>query len=434
VLCALLLMLSCSRPAAPPPGTRDVLLIVVDTLRRDHTSTYGYARQTTPSLSALAAEGVRYDGAVSAAPWTLPSMSAILTGALPSTLGVVRHDSLLPDEATLMSEVLAEQGWATGAVSSHSFFSPEHNLQQGFDELDTDNIRGHREETSAGVTDAAIRFLRRHRSEPVFLVVHYFDPHFAWIRHDSDDDDDDDDDDDAYRGPVTAGMPIKELRARAGGLSAADWAAVRRLYDDEVRHTDAHIGRLLAALAAEGRSERALVAVTGDHGESFYEHGHLGHTIELYDTLVAAPLVVRYPVGLGPPAGSVASERVSLMDLPATIAEVTGVDDPSGGHSLLHPEPDRVVRSETLKGADLRAVVGERHKLIWDRAADEWLLFDLLTDPGEAHNRYTEADPAVLVLRPHIRRWGAAGGAAGAAALSEESLRRLEELGYISRP
>lgn len=421
-----LLLLSCTTPEAPPPpaGTVDAILIVVDTLRRDHTSAYGHDRETTPRLAALAAEGVRYDRAVSAAPWTLPSMAAMLTGQLPSALGVTRHDSRLPDDARLLSAALSEAGWATGAVSSHSFFSPEHGFDRGFSSFDTGNIRGHRAETSAGVTDAAIRFLRDHPSEPVFLVVHYFDPHFAYIDHPETSFADP-----AYAGPVKSGAPIAALREQAPTLGAADWDALGRLYDAEIAHTDRHIGRLLDAIAAEGRAERALVAVTHDHGESFYEHGHLGHTTELYGALVDAPLVVRYPSAVGPTPGTTVPEPVSLMDLPRTVSEVLGVSADFPGESLLHPAAGRVVRSETQKGADLRAVVDDRHRLIWDRSADTWHLYDTTADPGDTTDLSAVRPEAVAALRPHLKRWVAAGAGAGAT-LSPESLERLRVLGY----
>jgi len=424
----LALFLACGRAPAPPPppaDTRDAVLIVVDTLRRDHLSAYGYARPTSPRLDAFAAGAVRYDGAISAAPWTLPSVTALLTGALPSSLGVTRHDSTVPDDALLISEVLSAAGWATGAVSSHSFFSPEHNLQQGFATFDTDNIVGHRAETSAGVTDAAIRFLDAHRSEPVFLVVHYFDPHFAYLRHD-----DFPFDGPAYDGPVQPGTPIKELRALAARIQPADTDALGRLYDSEVAHTDHHIGRLLDAIAERGRAERSLVAVTHDHGEEFFEHGFIGHTSALYGALINAPLLVRYPTGVGPALGSTEAARVSLMDLPATIAAVLGVDAPLSGPSLLHPSDDRVVRSETQKGADLRAVVGARHKLIWDRREDQWMLFDVLADPLDTTDLIASAPEAAAALRPHARRWGSARPAAGTS-LSPASLERLRALGYL---
>lgn len=422
------LLTACSQPV-PPPDKVDVVLVVVDTLRRDHTEVYGYSRPTTPALSALAAQGVRYDRAVSAAPWTLPSVTATLTGELPSTLGVVRHDSLVPDDALLISEVFSEAGWTTGAVTSHSFFSPDHNLQQGFSVFDTRNIAGHRAETSAGVTDAVLRFLRRNPGEAVFVVAHYFDPHFAYLAHEGHTFDGPD-----YDGPIRSGLPIKKLRALAPALTASDHEALRRLYDSEVAHTDHHIGRLLDALEARG-PERTLVIVTHDHGESFMEHGHMGHTTQLYGELIDAPLVVRYPAGVGPAPGTVVSERVSLMDLPRTIASVAGLDASAfSGHSLLSPAPDRVVQSETLKGADLRAVVGPRHKLIWNRKTDRRQLFDLEADPGEQHALSAQpSSPEVEALQPLLHRWGPS-RASQAAALSEEAQERLRALGYIDEP
>ena len=367
---------SVSPPPPPPPADAiDVVVVVVDSLRRDRTSTYGHVAPTTPTLDALAAGGVRYERATSVAPWTLPAMAGMLTGQLPSSLGVTQHDSRVPDDALLISEALSAAGWATAAISSHSFFSPDHNLQQGFSVFDTTNIVGHQQETSEGVTDAALRFLTEHPSEPVFLVAHYFDPHFAYIAHR-----DAQIEMPAHQGQVVPGMSIQALRALQP--SDADRDAVMAIYDGEIAHTDAHIGRLMAGIAARGRLDQTLVVVTHDHGEAFWEHGHLGHTIELYEQAIASPLVVDYPAGWGPPAGTAVAERVSLLDLPVTIAAITGVEDVFAGHALFAPQIDRIVQSETLKGADLRAVLTARHKLIWDRKADTVQLFDLAQETG----------------------------------------------------
>jgi hypothetical protein len=158
----------------------DVILIVIDTLRADHLGSYSYARDTTPHIDALAADATLYRRAVSHAPWTTPSVAALLTSRYPSSLGIENVQSPLPGEAVLLSELMRDAGYRTAAFVSHSFVSRKWGFDQGFDTFDESHVQGHLATTSPGLSDAAIAWLEAKLGPtPVFVLIH---PSYAFFR------------------------------------------------------------------------------------------------------------------------------------------------------------------------------------------------------------------------------------------------------------
>ncbi len=370
---ALLLLAGCSSgPAAPRPN---VLLIVVDSLRRDHLGAYGYDRNTSPHIDRLAAESVRYDRAVSQAPWTLPSVAGLLTSRDPAVLGIEGFNSSVAEGQVLLSEVLRAHGYATGAVVSHTFVSAAWGFGQGFDSFDESNVKDHQAVTSPGVTEKALAFVREHRDRDFFLFVHYFDPHFPYREHEGFVFEAEE----PYEGRVRAGMSLRKLDN--GRLGEADARELRRIYDSEIAWTDHHIGRLLDGVRALGLMERTLVVFTADHGEEFLDHGKLGHGRALFEELVGVPLLLRYPDG----APGVVDRPVALLDVYPTVLEAAGIEI---GHEVegrsLRGEPDdrRVILSATRRRRHLSAAIDRRHKLV-RAGSGETRLYDLDSDPGE---------------------------------------------------
>jgi arylsulfatase A-like enzyme len=429
---AALLTCACADPRpAPPPN---VLLIVVDTLRRDHLGAYGHERATSPQLDRLAADAVRYDAAQSQAPWTLPSVAAILTGRDAAALGIANDTDVLDPGLVLLPEVLKERGYATGAVVSHRFVSADWGFDQGFDHFDDDHARGHLAVTSPAVTEAALAFLEAHRDRPFFLFLHYFDPHFAYLEHEgfrfergA-----------PYQGWIESHTPRNQMMERLETLTDADAREMRRLYDSEIAFTDHHIGRVLDRLRELELYDRTLILVTADHGEEFLDHGHLGHGKTLYQDVIAVPLVVRYP---GRGAG-VVERPVALIDLFPTVLAAVGVKpgaEVEGVSLLEEPEGGRLVFGSTAQRGGLRSVRDDRFKLIHRRRGSPEL-YDLSLDPAERRNllapgavpppashaerlqRALEAHAARLALAPRrVPR-----------DLDAEERRQLEALGYLA--
>ena len=415
----------------PPVERSNVLLIVVDTLRADHMSCYGYGRETTPSVDRLAAEGWRFESALSAAPWTTPSMGALLTSRYPSMLGIADVTSAMPEGVPLLAEVLRDEGYATGAVVSHSFCSAEWGFARGFESFNDDNALGHFGISSSDVSKLALEFLEARASSddgrPFFLWLHYFDPHNQYIPHE--DHPFPNEVGDAGRvGPRTA---FRKLRRMAESMTPGELAEVVRYYDSEIAFTDRQIGRVLRRLDELGLAADTLIVFTADHGEELNERGHFGHAYSLFDELVHVPLILRIP-GESP---RVVRELVSLVDVTPTLLELLGIRAPGGPHgmvgrSLLHGTKDRTVFAETSRQADLRAAVKGPWKLVRDLQTGEERLYRA-TETAPV----TEAPHELAELRAELDAWILALEASAAVAaeveLSPELSEQLGELGYV---
>jgi arylsulfatase A-like enzyme len=425
-----LALCACVEPGpAPPPN---VVLIVIDTLRRDHLGAYGHERPASPQLDRFAADAVRYDAAQSQAPWTLPSVAAILTGRDPAALGIARDTDVLDPGLVLLSEVLRDHGYATGAIVSHHFVSADWGFDQGFDRFDDSQAQGHLAVTSPAVTEAALAFLEAHRDRPFFLFLHYFDPHFAYLEHDGFRFERDA----PYAGWIESRTPRKRMMEQLATLTDADAREMRRLYASEIAFTDHHIGRVLARLRELELYDRTLILVTADHGEEFLDHGHLGHGSTLYEDVIAVPLLVRYP---GRGAG-VVERPVALIDVFPTVLALIGVKpgaEVEGVSLLEEPAGGRLVFGSTAQRGGVHAVRDDRFKLIHRRRGGPEL-YDLTLDPEERRNLLApgavapaSAERLQRALEAHTAGLARAPRRAPRD-LDAEERRQLEELGYLT--
>ncbi len=407
------------------------ILIVIDTLRRDHLGAYGYGRDASPQLDRFADESVRYTRAWSQAPWTTPSVASLLTSRYPQALGVTDVSSVLSEEATLLSERLRAAGFATGAVVSHRFSSARWGFDQGFDSFDDSNALDHDAITSPDVTDKALAFLDAHRDDPFFLWVHYFDPHFAYREHEGFEFARES----PYSGPVQPGVRFGELLRSQALLTPADARELERLYDSEISFTDKHVGRILSRLRELGLDSRTLMVITADHGEEFLDHGRLGHTKTLYDEVIAVPLLVRWPGG----APGVVAEPVALLDVAPTILAVLGVDPDPGAEGRVLPrpggvtgDPDRIFFSATDRPVAKRAAIGAGFKLI-DDGDGNLELYALEDDPGERLNLAAQGGEALERLTAALEDFETRTDTPsnpGSLDLSDSEREALRALGY----
>jgi arylsulfatase A-like enzyme len=414
----------------------NVILIVVDTLRADHLGSYGYPRPTSPHIDALAEDAIVYEQALSQAPWTTPSIGSLLSSLYPSTLGIKGNQSVLADEPLLLSEILQQRGFVTGAVVSHSFCSSRWNFDQGFQEFDESNVSGNLAVTSPEVTDRGLDFVARHAAKPFFLWLHYFDPHVAYVDHPAMAFPANPD----YVGRVHSGQDFKTLRRFEGSLTEAELDEMRRLYDSEVAFTDAAIGRFLRELKDQGLYENSVIIFTADHGEEFLEHGRLGHAKTVYHELIHVPLIIKLP-GVAPQR---IDTPVALLDVYPSVLDFLGIDAPPHieGRSLL-PEAlggqegrgeTRPIFSETWRGSGWQSVtVGER-KLHVNRQDGKRELYDLSSDPGEQRDQSEAAEQELARLEGILASWARRDSRALSDAptveLSKEERVRLEALGY----
>lgn len=337
----------------PHPRT-SVVLVVLDTVRLDHLTPYGYAKETTPRLMKFAQEGLLFERARSAAPWTLPSHASIFTGKLPSQHGCDWEHRWLAAGQETIAEVLAKskEHFETFGVTTNVNASSLYNLQQGFDRfVETWSLReSHRGRDDSAIANeeiAAWLDRRRDPSRPFFLFVNYADAHLPY----------------APPPPLDRMFGAASERARALAsrgdllravlsgevkLGAADVEGLDALYDGELRKVDGLFGDLLDDLDRRGLRDDTLVIVVADHGELLGEDGLVDHQLSLREELLHVPLLIRWPRAVRP--GRV-PEPVSLTAIKPWLASIAGGRVPAWS-----PSPDRapdVIDSEYGRPVDL---------------------------------------------------------------------------------
>ncbi|MEO8703800.1 MAG: sulfatase-like hydrolase/transferase [Kofleriaceae bacterium] len=353
-------------PHAPvAPTHHNIVLISIDALRADHLGAYGYPRKTSAALDAFAATATRFEWALTSCPSTRCAIPSLFTGRFWSPL----HASRAAGGPSLASK-LREAGYDTAAVMCCGRFALGDRELDGFTTVDVspDATRLQRpgQSNSDAVTDATLDWLRRRgtSTQPYALWIHYYDPHHP------------------YQAP-----------------DAADHLGTTDLdrYDAEIVYTDVQIGRLLGMFDPG----TTVVAITADHGEEFGEHGVRFHARSLFNGGVRIPLVVRAPGG----KPGVVATPVSIVDVMPTLLELAGVEAPRGINGVsLAPAlaggaaPARGILMELVPDTqishDAAALVHGRWKVIWDRDANYWSLFEL-ADAGETVDRSRD-EPTVL--------------------------------------
>ncbi|MBM3318241.1 MAG: sulfatase [Candidatus Eisenbacteria bacterium] len=435
---------------SPRPAQRHVIVVLVDTLRRDALGCYGNADGVTPNLDALAAEGVRFEQAISTSGWTLPAVASLLTGTWPTIHGGMgKGTAVFPIREGLptAAEWFLERGYRTCAITNATFVSPYLGFDRGFqlfDHRDAYNIIIRRADETI---DAALDFLREHRADPCFVFVHIFDPHLDY------------DPPEDYRTRFTRGRELpaaplsmeacRALQSPAGPPPApADIAYVRGVYHGEVAFVDAQIGRLADELRRLGLYDAAAVVVTSDHGEEFWDHGGFEHGHTLYDELVHIPLIMKLPAGAPRPAAPVGAQ-VRIIDVLPTLFDLLGWPAPESfaGVSLLpwlrgERGDDLIAFCEsTMYGSDKLAWRDGAHKYIHDldpEAEVKYELYNWREDPGETVNLF-DRDPH-LAHRYHqelarfyedLKKQAARLPPTRLRDLSPQQIESLRSLGYV---
>ena len=387
----------------PPPATSAsvpaLLLISVDTLRADHLSAYGAPTPITPHIDRLARRGVAFESARTAVPLTLPSHAVMMTGRLPSEIGIHDNGFVLDRGVPTLAELLTDASIPCAAVVGSYVLARRFGLDRGFDTYDdampvTGAILVTPERRAAEVVEHALAWLAKRTSPRWFLFVHLFDPHAA------------------YAAP-------------------APWPALAPTpYGAEISYTDQEVGRLLRSPAIS--SGAAAVMLTSDHGESLGEHGERTHGLFLYDATLRVPLLLVAP-------GEIAADTLSrhparTVDVAPTIAELLGVSHPPCSGSALLPEPalEAPAYAETmfpyvnLHWSGSEAIVRGTSKLILSARSE---LYDLATDPGEVRELLADRPAEAAELGAALE--GAVAGGAVRATRDPAVLDGLRQLGYV---
>lgn len=294
----LTVLLGCSSSCSTTPKEPDVVLVIIDTLRADALGFAGSERNTSPNLDALTSEFTWFSRAYSTSSWTLPATASILTGLHPFEHRVVR-DGLKPDlfgrlDPTLetLAEVYKKKGYRTGAFINNAYLAPDFGLNQGFETYDYQGAGpiGHR--TAMVTVEKALSWLNS-ESDPAFLMIHIMEPHADYEPAEP------------FKGRFTNGLPtglklplgdlIGQMIERRVELSDEDKAFVRAAYDEEVLSADAAVGVLVDGLKSAGRFDRAMMAITSDHGEEFWDFGGYEHGHTTMTPVTQVPLMLKIP-------------------------------------------------------------------------------------------------------------------------------------------
>jgi arylsulfatase A-like enzyme len=444
--------LACERLGRERP--RNIVLVIVDTLRADHLSHYGYVRETMPLNRERLRDAQRFEACVSPMPLTDAAIASILTGLDPTRHGIRSSTHHLSADSLTLAEILAPR-MATAAFFSRAALTPERGWDQGFAHFD--NPTEHRfrdwttqraarswQRTADEVTDAALGWLEaRPGDEPFFLLVHYFDPHAQY------------DPPAPFRGRFEPESTTLDEPLTSWWGTVTDIERVRARYDEEILAVDHHLDRLLSFLEQSQIWDETLFVLTSDHGESLGERGKMDHGEWLYEEQVRVPLFVRNPKSRRTPKEI--SSIVGLIDLAPTILELLGVDvpemegqslapllagEPSDARSYLVESEPCVLHDTAVRiGMDcyppglagkLRGIRNARWKLIVtpQRRADALELFDLTSDPGEEVNLAERESEHLEALRDELaERFDLSAVSFGWT--SPETRRRLRELGYV---
>ncbi len=388
----------------------NILIWLVDTLRADHLSTYGYERETSPNLDAFARDAVVFENAYAPAPWTKPSTASLLTGLYPKRHRAVAYYGRLTGRR-LLGEYLQDRGYATCAISANPWMDPKWGFGPGFDRF-VGTADGYASARAGQMANTLLDHLGAVPNEPFFVYVHTMDPH------------------EVYRAPAPyntkwgpalnprAPRPMETLKPPRGLVRAYIDA-----YDGEISYSDAEFGRVMDELKQRGLYEDMLIIYTADHGEAFFEHGLGSHGHSLFEYLMHVPLVIKFPGNAQ--SGHRVTERASLNDVVPTLLAYLDIDpaDQLDGVDLVdlvagNGPQDRPLffqTDHTLSCFDppMRSILdgvrlGNFKYITQQSPAQREFLFDLVADPQEKTN-LINSDPAVVaelktVLRDFLSR------------------------------
>ena len=394
----------------------NLVLVTIDTLRPDHLGCYGYQKIETPAIDGIAKNGVLFENAVTQTPLTPPSHASIFTGLYP-TKHHVRDTGgfILQPSSTTLATILQQQGWDTAAFVSSDVLKKLFGFNQGFAVYDDQmpkpagnsrDFLADPERPASTTVDRALRWIEAQTGKPYFLWVHLYDPHLP------------------YQPPAPFRQQYKD-----------------RPYDGEIAYADHELARLFDAVRKKSPSDKTLIAVLSDHGESLGEHGEYSHGVFLYDATLRIAFLLAGP---SVPTGLRVKEQARAIDFLPTVLDLMGGRPPDSVQGVsLAPAfankevPTAISYAETLYPkinmgwSELRAIRTNRWKYI---RAPKPELYDLVQDQAEATNVIHEHAAEVQKLEAQLKTLAGAGRTekVETAPVDQRTMEQLKSLGYVS--
>lgn len=422
-----------------------LLLITVDTLRADRLPFYGYKRNTAPFLGKLAERGIVFTNAYSTTSWTVPAMASLVTGVYPYSHGVLRgsikkgriyKQELVPRKLHNLSGQLRALGYRTYAVTANTHLMKEFGFGRGFDQY---ACIGFCPAEKVNQTFLKWKHEIESHSGPVFIWLHYFDPHIPYVGRQPWLNQYQNDETEAESGmissafrPVLLSRMIKKKGQRFLTLAQSH-------YDSEINYCDEQIKKLFQEFPS---LEQYGMIFTADHGEEFMEHGKLGHARNLYNDTVRIPLFIRLP---GSTHATISKEVASLVDIAPTLLAIAGGKAPPSwqGRALIDqkgqvsPLKQRYVLAQLHNGIvpPLNTLIGSEWKLIIHDKTNAQELYNLINDPAERNNLMTSQPEKTKQLSETFQKLvltlPPAPKVKGNKPLQKDKEEMLRSLGYI---
>jgi arylsulfatase A-like enzyme len=434
----------------------NVVLIIVDALRAEHLSCYGYRENKTPNIDNLAKDGILFTRHFAQSSWTKPQVATMLTSLYPSTHQTYLKPHTLPDTVETIAEAMKKLGYATGGIVSNVNLSPLFNFHQGFDYfryLGPNYFFFARESSSKlclynflrlvrerflfkkkyvyhyyqdgnVVNQKAFAWLDEVKGSPFFLWLHYMEPHDPYFSH-------------PYNGQAVARVSTPNPPSESATM-------IRSLYDGEITYCDVRIGEFLNFLKEHGMYDDCLILLTADHGEEFYDHGGWWHGTTLYEEQVHIPLIMKLPGNKR--KGTIDNSMVRSLEIAPTILDAVGSNIPAAmqGTSLLHTKKEieqaMIFSEENHENNIITALRTDKWKLILTkegspRMAAPVQLFDLQSDPEETQNLASTYPEVVNHLSAEIAARARAAQSSAYEAQQTEidtaTREKLKALGYV---
>lgn len=442
---------------------KHVILLTVDTLRSDVLSCYNPLGVPTPHIDQLSSDGILFTKAISAGPWTLPSLSSMMTGLSPLVHRTTKSSSKLPDSFKTLAEYMTDSGYHTSGIGFNYYLHPRFNLSQGFVEynffprslgkalgtqmfqlLSEKYFRSYMSDASTSdLTQLAIDWLESNRNEDFFLWLHYYDPHVPYS-------------------PPRQFLPEGEPPPRIGRTFARhnevrdkkfipsptekEW--IKKLYEGEVRYVDENVGQFLDALKKLNIYDESLIVFGSDHGEEFWEHNGYEHGHALYNEVLQVPLIIKFPrsASKGRIDTWVSTERIT-----PTILDILGIEydrnylsDGSlaplwkANQADLNSQP--IISKGTLYFQEQESVIFGDMKYIRFLGTGREELYDLASDPQEKISLFGSSPQIIQQGRNLLRNHKKIAallvqlyklGEVEKADIDKETTEKLKSLGYI---
>ncbi len=435
----------------------NIVLITIDALRPDHLSCYGYERNTSPNIDRIAEQGIIFENAISPSTWTLPSMVSLFTSTYPINHGVTRgriengeayNYQVFSDNLITLAEILQKSGYTTFGVASNSYLDENFGFARGFDYFKSIPFL-----PALSVNEIVYSWEDKiNKADKYFLWLHYIDPHFPyspqnpWI----DEYIDTKDKISNLLDMSTIDLMNYYKQLTEDNQEVAKYAMIHfrknllACYDSEINYVDSYVGKLIQKFKFDNN---ALIIITADHGEGFFEHGLLGHTFALYQEIIQIPLIVKLPYST---KREIVNKQVNLVDIYPSILQTFNIDPPEHivGESFLRKKDPFLWLKKIFINEDefnyniseagnfnAKAIITPEWKYIHSYINNVEQLYNLKNDPLEINNLAEEETKRCNDLKEQLFKWVSKAIKYPVKEqhykFTQEEKEKLEALGYI---